>query len=241
MSTERPHPDPAGPPPRPTPADGGPADSNTHPPAVPGDAWRRRLAVVLLVAAAALYVRDLAASRARSQAALDVRRSVAEPVAELRIGLTPEGRSIPMLLRCPPALATNLLHAIGRAEPVRAPKGAQHASHFEIQIVYTNATARALRAFRLQDQPDALFVGIKDPLLRPGEPRPAEWRVARPARLADGGEAVAPLLDAFRQLNAELPPDAELLESLSNAVSRATAEGGGVPHADPASPTADAP
>ncbi len=196
-------------------------------PAAPESAvsrWQRRAALLLLLAAAALYARDLVASRARAHAARDVRRTVLEePILDLRLVLTPEGRSTPLFLRCPPVLATNLLSAISRAEPARFPKGRQEGREFEIQIVYTNATARALRAVRLQTRPEALYVGLKDPLMRQGEAHPTEWRVARPTLLADGGTAVEPLLKAFEQLEANLPPEAELLEALSNAVQRASA------------------
>lgn len=177
---------------------------------------------VLLLGAALLYLRDIRAARQRVKAAQAVRSEASLPAADVVILHRTEGRDMPFVVRCPPSVATNLLAALSRAEPVKFPRGTVEGEEFEIRLGRTNATVSVLRAVRLEKDPETLFVGTKTQTGGHETGEPKAWTVSRPAKVPGAGLLFGAILEGVHKASDKLPPEDELRRAiLSNAAQRA--------------------
>jgi hypothetical protein len=176
---------------------------------------------VLIVAATALYFRDIAAAKARTAAANEVRKQVAVPLAGLAISHKLEGRSVPFLVPCPIGVATNLLSAIAVAQPTKFPKGEVQGEELEIHLLHTNKTVTVLLAARLDGDPETLYVRTKTAAARDASGNATEWKVSLPVRVPDAGVIVGGILAQLKLAAEKLPPDAQIVEASTNAAFRA--------------------
>lgn len=187
------------------------------------------LPLLLLAAAAFLYVRDMRSARQRTDAANLVRSQVAQPIGGVAVSHLLEGRTIPFIVRCPVNVASNLLVGLSHAEPTRFPKGEVEGDEFEIHLIQTNSTATILRAVRLASDPEALYVGVRQPVGPTAAPavqgkagdKQAGWTVSMPAKVPGAGALVGEILGNIQKAAEKLPPDAELAQAMSNAVQKA--------------------
>lgn len=199
----------------------------------------RWLPYVLLIAAALLYTRDLIHSRRRVAAANDVRRAAQGPFSRVGISQSVDGRSMPLLVFIDVDSASNLLSKIRQAEPARFPQGTVEGTECQIQLVSTNGAIRQLRAARLNNSPNDLYVGLRYQCISQDPDATNRWTVGLPALVKGAGPDLDKALAYISNAATNLPPDSVILEKLSNSVQRANSSGKPSTPATPSQPAAN--
>lgn len=137
--------------------------------------------VLLLVAAAVLYWHDMKQNKEQANAAHIVRLCASTPLAAMGLMLDSTGTARNAYMLCPPDMATNIVAMLMKAEPTHFPSGLVEGDEYQIFMMFTNRTHALMRAVRLYDDPENLYVGIQQPVKFDADKKPIAWAYTAPA------------------------------------------------------------
>ena len=194
------------------------------------------LPFLILLVAAALYVRDQYAQRQRAMLAQwqlgakagmtagFIQSQARQPVDRIIVMHQLEGRNVGIVSMCPPVLASNLVQALQTIVPTPhfSDNAKLEGEECVLTLVHSNGVPVKLRAVRLESEPDALYVGlmfaetVDGAENEDGSPQ-LRFKFSDPAKVEGAGPILGEILDAVNALGGRLPPDDELRERLQNA------------------------
>lgn len=180
------------------------------------------VAVLLLIAAAVMYVKDIRDSRAAAASANEIRARAAYPSAALMMSFSPEGRKFPVIAQCSPLIFSNTVAALQLAEPAKIPE-VINGTQFELTLVYTNASKSVFFAVVPEDEKLAgnILIGLKTPTEFDEKKMPVKWTVGPAVKIADKDGMLAGMLKEVSEKTVNLPTDAQIAEMISNKLDKA--------------------
>ncbi|MGI5868053.1 MAG: hypothetical protein ACOX9C_01225 [Kiritimatiellia bacterium] len=174
--------------------------SSTQPASRPGKKTASHVinftGIVLLVAAAILYWRDMRVHREQAAAAELVRLNATTPMMAMCLMLDSTASNI--LVGCSHDIATNIIMHLARAEPTDFPSGIVEGDEYKIYLMFTNRTTAVMRAVRLYDapfSPSNLYVGMEYPVKFDENKIPIAFSYTRPALVPELGGLFKALAD----------------------------------------------
>lgn len=198
----------------------------------------RILGVLLLIAAAALYIRTnrTRAALAESESSASVIRSLAAQAAAEReasltngvpakvvaVAHTIEGMDLPPILYpCPDDVATNLLATLAGATGMRHPGDPIEGDLFELRLMTAPGRVLQLRAIRPAARPADAYVGFTYV-----ESETRESRLSPPVLVPGGGVLLGQCLKAIVEGGEKIAADPNFATVFSNALERAVQQRG---------------
>lgn len=187
-------------------------------------AWTQLLGAILILAAAAHYIRS---SKIKA-ASRDAARTLAEAVFEggvtfVGVSHTLEGMDLPPVLHpCDLHTATNLLASMAKAEPMPMPKGSIDGDLFTILVKGTNETMRAFRAIRPASEPSNAYIGVLS--FSQNEQGERIENVSAPARVPEAGTLLGDILKTMVERGTKISEDPNFHSSFSNLLERAASQ-----------------
>ena len=139
------------------------------------------LGLILVVGAAFLYWRDIKKNKEQANAANVVRLCASSPLMAMGLMLDATGSARNVFMGCPPAVVSNIVSMLMKAEPTDFPKGTVEGDEYQIFMMFTNRTQALMRAVRLYEDPENLYVGIRQPLEFDENKKPVSWGFSPPA------------------------------------------------------------
>ena len=139
------------------------------------------LGLILVVGAAVLYWRDIKMNKEQANAANVVRFCASSPMMAMGLMLDSTGSARNVFMGCPPPVVSNIVSMLMKAEPTSFPKGTVEGDEYQIFMMFTNRTQALMRAVRLYDDPENLYVGIRQPLEFDENKKPIAWGFSPPA------------------------------------------------------------
>lgn len=182
--------------------------ANTPPPVDKRRNWILNIAgIILLVIAAVLYARTLNKNKEQAKAAHTIRMFGSTPIMNLGLHLDLHGSaSNQVLLVNDPAIVSNITHQLTLAKPTDFPSSAVEGDEYLLTMVFTNHTVMVLRAARLYEDPDNLYVGARLPVEFDDGGKPVKWDFSRPALVIGLGKTFKELADErVPQMRANAP------------------------------------
>lgn len=174
--------------------------------------------LLLIVGAAVLYWRDMKTNKMQADAANIVRMCASTPLAAMGLMLDSTGTARNAYMLCPPAVATNIVAMLMKAEPTHFPKGMVEGDEYQIFMMFTNRTHTLMRAVRLYDEPENLYVGIQQPVKFNEDKKPIAWEYTHPAVVMNLGKLFTKLAEEnVPQLRKRAP---EFEAAMTNIVNR---------------------
>lgn len=137
--------------------------------------------VILLLAAAVLYWREIRMNKEKAAAANLVRLNATTPMIAMGLMLDSTGAAQNILIGCPIDTATNILAKLARAEATDFPRGMVEGDEYKIYLMFTNRTMAVMHAARLYDSPSNLYVRMQVPSAFDENKTPIAWSYTRPA------------------------------------------------------------
>ncbi len=155
------------------------------------------LGITLFVIAALFYARDVKKNKEQAKAANDIRMLGSTPIIGLGVFLDPRGiASNQVYMVQDYVTVSNIMHELSFANSVDFPiDKTVEGDEFTVILIATNHTLTKLRAIRLYEDPDNLYVGVHHPSKLDADNNPVEWAYTRPALVFGLGKTFKRLAD----------------------------------------------
>lgn len=199
-------------------------EMNSDTPVRPKSKWRIGLlnlaGIVLIVGAALLYWRDIKQNKEHVKAANIVRLCASTPLMAMGLMLDSTGPASNAYMFCSADIASNIVDHLLKAEPTPFPRGLVEGDEYQIFMMYTNRTSTLIRAVRLYNDPENLYVGIRQPVKFNADNKPTAWSYTPPALVVGLGTLFYNLAETnVPLLRAQAPKiEAAITNGLTNAV-----------------------
>lgn len=155
---------------------------------------------VLIIVAAFFYWRDIKNNKEQVKAANVVRLYASTPIMAMGLMLDSTGSASNAYMFCSADITTNILANLVKAEPTKFPRGLVEGDEYQIFMMYTNRTSALLRAVRLYNDPENLYVGVRQPISFDDNKSPTAWSYTPPALVVGLGT----LFNALAETNVPL-------------------------------------
>ncbi len=154
--------------------------------------WNLILGIVLIIAAAALYVRDMKGSAVREAGAKMIRACAEDKdsVSGVFVFLDTKGEAQPFALLCPKDAGDAIINGLASAQPAKLPRTECEADEYIIMIAYTNNTQTIISSVRRHDSANDLFVCRRVPGEINSENKVTKWVYSPPALVPGLGETM---------------------------------------------------
>lgn len=156
--------------------------------------------VLLIIGAAFLYWRDIKNNKEQDKAAKIVQMYASNPIMAMGLMLDGGGSASNAYMLCSVDITTNILAGLIKAEPTKFPRGLVEGDEYQIFMMYTNRAKAFLRAVRLYNDPENLYVGVRQPVKFDDDKQPTAWSYTSPALVIGLGT----LFNALAETNVPL-------------------------------------
>lgn len=182
--------------------------------------WNYIVGIVLILGAVALYINDARTGKTQAASAAMVQKYASEPVFMMGLQLDSAGAASNAFWAAPGYVITNILAHLQTVQPASFPKGTVEGDEYMMYMLFTNKTHGLIRAARLYDEPDDLYVGVKVPVKVDDNNNVVQWDFMPPAKVEGLGKIFKDLADAhIDELRASAenfqPAFSNMLESAS--------------------------
>jgi hypothetical protein len=152
--------------------------------------------IIAIIIAVVLYSRELEKKKEQAKSADLIRMFGATPIINMGIHLDLHGAaSNQVFMVNDPDIVTNITHHLTLAKPTDFPSTTVEGDEYIITMIFTNHTHIVLRAARLFDDPDNLYIGAKQPAEFDENNKPVRWIFTPPALVCGLGEVFRELAD----------------------------------------------
>ncbi len=165
------------------------------------------LGIAILIAAAFMYRNDLKKNRLQAEAANLVRRCGASPIINMGVYLDLNGPASNQLFVLRDVnIVSNIMASMVNAEPTDFPGKTVEGDEYKLLMVLTNHTLTVMRAVRLYDDPDNLYMGLEHPVAFNENKQPVNWGYTPPALVIGLGKTFKALADEHVPQMREIAP-----------------------------------